>query len=393
MVVGGGIIGVSVALELRRRHAGAAVTLLEKEPAWGRHASGRNSGVLHAGFYYSADSLKARFTRQGNGELTAYCTSRGLPIRRCGKLVVARSAAELAGLDELLRRARANAVPLESVTAAEARQLEPRVKTFERAVFSPTTSSVDPLAVLRSLVADARAAGIALLPGTAYLGRAGAAVRTSSGPITPAYLINAAGLYADRVARDWGFSERWRILPFKGLYLEATPGSPGFRTHIYPVPDLRQPFLGVHITVGVDDSATLGPTAIPAFWREHYAGWSRFSLSECWEIVMREAGLFLHNAFGFRALALDELRKSRRGKIVALAAELAEGIRPEQFRRWGPAGIRAQLVDIRTRRLEMDFKYEGDDRSFHVLNAISPGFTCAFPFAAHLVAEITRLCA
>jgi (S)-2-hydroxyglutarate dehydrogenase len=376
---------------VRRRHPGAAVTLLEKEPAWGRHASGRNSGVLHAGFYYGADTLKARFTRQGNDALTVYCTSRGLPIRRCGKLVVARTAAELAGLDELLRRARANGVPLESVTAAEARQLEPRVKTFERAVFSPTTSSVDPLAVLRSLVADARAAGITLLPGTAYLGRAGATVRTSSGPISPAYVINAAGLYADRVARDWGFADRWRIVPFKGLYLESEPASAGFRTHIYPVPDLHQPFLGVHVTVGVDGTTTLGPTAIPAFWREHYAGWGGFNLTECAEILIREASLFVRNQFGFRRLAWEELRKYRPSRIVALAAELAGGIRPEQFRRWGPAGIRAQLVDIRERRLEMDFRYEGDDRSFHVLNAVSPGFTCALPFAAHLADEIGRL--
>ncbi len=364
---------------------------MEKEAGWGRHASGRNSGVLHAGFYYAADSLKARLTREGNAQLTRYCVARGLPINRCGKLVVARNAAELAGLDELLRRARANGVTLEAVTAAEARRLEPRVKTCERALFSPTTASVDPRAVLEALVDDARTAGVTLLPGTAYLGRVGRAVRTTAGALAPGYVVNAAGLYADRIARDWGFAERWRILPFKGLFLEAGTASPTFRTHIYPVPDLRQPFLGVHVTVAVDGSATLGPTATPAFWREHYAGWSRFSLSECLEIVMREAGLFLHNAFGFRALALDELRKYRRAKIVSLAADLAVGIRPEHFRRWGPAGIRAQLVDIRERRLEMDFKYEGDDRSFHVLNAVSPGFTCAFPFATHLVEQIDRV--
>jgi (S)-2-hydroxyglutarate dehydrogenase len=380
-----------VALELRRRHPSAAVTLLEKEPAWGRHASGRNSGVLHAGFYYAADSLKARLTLRGNAQLTRYCVERGLPINRCGKLVVARNAAELAGLDELLRRARANGVTLETLTAAEARRLEPRVKTCERALFSPTTASVDPGAVLAALVDDARTAGVTLLPGTTYLGRAGSAVRTSGGVLTPGYVVNAAGLYADRIARDWGFAARWRILPFKGLYLEAAPGSPPFRTHVYPVPDLRQPFLGVHITVGVNGVAKLGPTATPAFWREQYAGWSRFSLSECLEIVAREAGLFLRNAFGFRDLALDELRKYRRARLVALATELAEDVRAVHFRRWGLAGIRAQLVDIRERRLEMDFKYEGDDRSFHVLNAVSPGFTCALPFSAHLADEIERL--
>ncbi|PYP10571.1 MAG: FAD-dependent oxidoreductase [Gemmatimonadetes bacterium] len=391
LVVGGGIIGVTLALELQRRHRGAAITLLEKEPVWGRHASGRNSGVLHAGFYYTADSLKARFTRDGNARLTSYCNERGLPINRCGKLVVARTPAEVTGLAQLLSRGRANGVPLEEISSAEARQLEPRVKTCERALFSPTTSAVDPLAVLQSLVADAAQAGITIMPGVAYVGRAGRTVRTSAGPVSPGYCINAAGLYADRVAREWGFAERWGIVPFKGLYLSARPGSPPFQRHIYPVPELSRPFLGVHVTVGVDGGATLGPTAIPAFWREQYSGWSRFRLSELGEILVRDAGLFLRNAFGFRALALDELRNYRRGRIVSLAAELAEGIHRADFPRWGRAGIRAQLVDVRENRLEMDFKYEGDDRSFHVLNAVSPGFTCALPFAAHLADEIERL--
>ena len=380
-----------MALELRRRNADATVALLEKEPDWGRHASGRNSGVLHAGFYDSSDSLKARFAREGNQQLTAYCVNRGLPINRCGKLVVARNAAELAGLDELLRRGRANGVALEELTAAEAHGLEPRATTFERALFSPTTSSVDPVAVLRSLVQDARDAGVTLHSGTAYLGRAGAAVRTSGGTITPGYVVNAAGAYADRVAHDWGFGEQYRILPFRGLYLEAERGSPAFRTHIYPVPDLAQPFLGVHVTVHVDGRTKLGTTETPAFWREQYAGMRGFNLAECASIVAREAGLFLRNDFGFRRLAMDELRKYSRRHLLALAASLADGLRPEHFRRWGPAGIRAQLIDIRKRRLEMDFKYEGDDRSFHVLNAVSPGLTCSMPFAAHLVAEIDRL--
>lgn len=380
-----------MALELRRRHSDASVALLEKESDWARHASGRNSGVLHAGFYYTADSLKARFAREGNRQLTAYCLDRGLPINRCGKLVVARNAAELAGLDELLRRGRANGVDLESLTAAEARRLEPRAITYERALFSPTTSSVDPVAVLRSLVQDAQDAGVELCTGTAYVGRTSAEVRTSSGTITPGYLINAAGAYADRIAHDWGFGAQYRILPFRGLYLMAEPGAPAFRTHIYPVPNLAQPFLGVHVTVGVTGRTKLGPTATPAFWREHYGGVRGFSLTECASIVAREAGLFLRDDFGFRQLALEELRKYSRSYLVALAGQLAEGIRPEDYRDWGRPGIRAQLVNIRERRLEMDFKYEGDARSFHVLNAVSPGLTCALPFAAHLVDEIDRL--
>lgn len=393
LVVGGGIIGVTLACELRRRHADSRVLLLEKEPRCGQHASGRNSGVLHAGFYYSADSLKARFTVEGNRQLSDYCRERGLPIRRCGKLVVTSTPAELAGLDELLRRGRSNGVTLEELTADEARAIEPRARTVERALFSPSTASVDPTTVLAALVEDAGRAGVEVLTGVAYLGRTPAGVRTSAGMISPGYLVNAAGLYADRVARHHGFSERYEILPFKGLYLESEPGAPEFRTHIYPVPDLRNPFLGAHVTVTVDGHTTLGPTATPAFWREHYQGMQNFQLGDCLEIVAREAGLFLRDDFGFRQLAFRELRKYSRRYLVGLVSTLADGIRAQDYRRWRAAGIRAQLFDVQERKLEMDFRYEGDNRSFHVLNAISPAFTCALPFSSYLADRIDQLTA
>ncbi len=172
------------------------MTLIEKETAYGQHASGRNSGVVHAGFYYSGDSLKARFTREGNRQLTEYCEERGLPLRRCGKLVVARDGADFAGLDELLRRARANGIALEHVTADDARRIEPRARTCERALFSPTTAATDPSAVMASLACEARRSGVTLLTETAYLRRTPSGARTSAGAIAAGYVINAAGLHA-----------------------------------------------------------------------------------------------------------------------------------------------------------------------------------------------------
>jgi len=390
LVIGGGIVGVTIALELRRRRPDARVLLIEKEPACGLHASGRNSGVLHAGFYYSADSLKARLTVDGNREMTAYCLERKLPINRCGKLVVARYATELAGLDELLRRAQVNGVKLEAISADDARKIEPRVITFERALFSPTTSSVDPKMVMASLVADLERAGGEVRTGTAYRGRNGGAVRTSSGPVSAGYVINAAGLYADRVARDFGFSQDFAILPFKGVYLYGDQVE-RLRTNVYPVPDLKNPFLGTHFTVTVDQQVMIGPTAMPAFWREQYTGMGNFRAMECLDVVRREAGLFLRNDFGFRGLALRELRKYSRRHLVALAAELVAGVRAEHFRHWGPPGIRAQLVNTRERKLEMDFRVEGDGQSFHVLNAVSPAFTCALSFSRYVVDQVERL--
>jgi L-2-hydroxyglutarate oxidase LhgO len=390
LVVGGGIIGIAIARELRRRHPDLAVTVLEKEPACGLHASGRNSGVLHAGFYYTADSLKARFTRDGNRALAAYCDDKGLPINRCGKLVVARTAADHPQMDELLRRGAANGVELESITEADAKRIEPRVKTCERAIWSPRTATADPGAVLAALRGDAEREGIAFALADGFRRRHGDEVESARTTWRAGYVVNAAGLHADRIARQYGFSERYRILPFKGLYLYGDDAGGPFRTNIYPVPDLRNPFLGVHFTVTVDGHAKIGPTAIPAFWREQYAGLSGFDARDLAEIAALQSGLLVSAGFEFRRLAVEELRKYSRRHLVALAGDLATDVKPEHWRRWGRAGIRAQLLDIRTRKLEMDFVIEGDARSMHVLNAVSPGWTCSLPFAAFVVDAIDR---
>lgn len=386
-------MGLCLALEARRRYPASRITILEKEKKCGLHASGRNSGVLHAGFYYTADSLKARFTRDGNAAMTAYCQERGLRINRCGKLVVARHAADLVGLDELLLRAKANGVEVHAISAREAGDIEPRAKTYERALFSPTTSSVDPSEVMASLAKDAVNAKIEILVDTRYLGHGSSGIRTSRGTIAGGYVINAAGLYADRVAMDYGFSKDYRILPFKGLYLYAREDARPVRTHIYPVPDLANPFLGVHYTLTADGKVKIGPTAVPAFWREHYSGFENFNPSELVEIVSREIGLFIRNDFGFRRLALTELQKYSKTKMVELAAELATDVDVGNYTQWGKPGVRAQLFDIRKNKLEMDFRFEGDSRSFHVLNAVSPAFTCSMPFSHYLFDQIERMTA
>ncbi len=385
LVIGGGIVGISVARELRRRFADQSVTVLEKEQDCGRHASGRNSGVIHAGFYYTANSLKARFTRQGNLALREYCASRNIPVLACGKLVVAQQADDLPQLDELLRRGAANGVPLQSLTAEEATAIEPRVKTFKRAIFSPTTASADPRSVISALRADATEEGVEFLTGCAYLKRRAGDVQTTAGDFSCGHFVNAAGLYADRVARDFGFSRRYRILPFKGLYLYSDEPAGALRTNIYPVPDLRNPFLGVHFTVRSDGHIKIGPTAIPALWRENYGGWANFKPAELLEVLFREAGLMISSDFDFKKLAVEEIQKMSRHRMVKLASRLASGVKAADYLRWGEPGIRAQLFDIETRRLVMDFLIEGDATSTHVLNAVSPGWTCAIPFASYVV--------
>jgi L-2-hydroxyglutarate oxidase len=398
LVIGGGVIGLSLALEARRRYPEARVILLEKETDCGLHASGRNSGVLHAGFYYAADSLKARFTRDGNQMWQQYCQERGLRIRRCGKLVVARNEQELPVLDELLRRARQNGVELVDISVTDARAIEPRVRTCQRALFSPSTAVVSPRDVMQSLVADARAQGVDVRTsaGCQTIHRTGNTwqVQTTTGAtIETAYLINAAGLYADQIAHNCGFAQHLVVLPFKGLYLYSTEPTSALRTHVYPVPDLHNPFLGVHYTLTVDGKIKIGPTAIPAFWREHYTGLAGFQPREAAAILWREGQLWWRNEFGFRRLAWQELQKYRRTHMVQLASSLLDGVRPEHYRHWGAPGVRAQLLDTTTRRLVMDFYYEGDRTSFHVLNAVSPGFTCAIPFSRFLFDRIDDIIA
>ncbi len=391
LVIGGGIMGISIARELRRRFHGSRVILIEKESHCGEHASGRNSGVLHAGFYYSADSLKARFTRDGNRALTDYCESRGLKINKCGKLVVAQNEGELQWLDELLSRAAKNGVELTAVDQKEAQAIEPRVKTCQRALFSPTTSSVDPKEVMASLKKDALTEGVEVHPGVRYLNRTPNGIQTTAGAYRARYVINCAGLYADTIGRDFGFSKHYRILPFKGLYLYSSEPAGALRTNIYPVPDLRNPFLGVHFTVTAEGRTRIGPTAIPAFWREHYKGMENFNSVEFLEILFRQAGLFVSSNFDFKRLAWEEIQKYSRSHLVSLASNLIHGVGTSQYKKWGPPGIRAQLLDLRGKKLEMDFVLEYDEKSMHILNAVSPAFTCAFPFAETICQKIEPL--
>jgi L-2-hydroxyglutarate oxidase LhgO len=392
VVVGAGIVGLALALEVRRRHPSAGVVVLEKEPRPGAHQSGRNSGVLHAGFYYAADSLKARLCRDGNRRMQEWCAEHGVAVQRCGKLVVARDGTEHAALDELLGRARRNGVPLEPVD--DARAVEPHAAPGARALWSPTTAVVDPTAVMTRMAEVARQSGIVIASGAEWKspsprkGEAASIVaQTTAGTISAGFLVNAAGLHADRVARAYGFARDLAILPVKGRYLHGNAAAPPLRTHVYPVPDLAMPFLGVHLTLRAHGGIKIGPTASPAPWREAYAALDRFSLRDVAESVAIGTRLFAANP-AFRGHVRGEVAKLLRHTLVRHAAALVPALAPSQFDRWGRSGIRAQLVDLRRRTLVMDFHHESDANSLHVLNAVSPAFTCALAFAAHLAERI-----
>lgn len=392
LIIGGGIIGINVARYLKKNFSDSRIIIIEKENSCGMHASGRNSGVLHAGFYYTRDSLKAKFTRLGNQLLTEYCEQKKIPLNKCGKLVVAKDANDLPSLDELFKRGRDNGVILQELSEEDARAIEPRVKTFQRALFSPTTSSVNPNHVIESMQFDAQNEGIQIHCDTQYVKRKlDKTILTTKAKYQAGYVVNAGGLYADKIARDFNFSQNYHVLPFKGIYLYSNEPLFSIKTHIYPVPDLKNPFLGVHFTLSSDGKVKIGPTAIPAFWREQYRLLDRFKVRELLDIVSRQIGLMMHSQFDFKRLALDEIKKYSKNHLVQLASTLATGVGKENFTRFGTPGIRAQLFNIKEKKLEMDFILEGDEKSMHILNAVSPGFTSSLPFSSFVVDKIKDL--
>jgi L-2-hydroxyglutarate oxidase LhgO len=384
LIIGAGIIGLALARELNSRFPAADILVIDKEPDLAFHGSGRNSGVLHAGFYYTADSLKARFTRDGNRMMQDYVQTTGLSINRCQKVVVAADETEVAGIYELQRRGERNGVDVQVIDEQQLAEIDPNARTTGVALHSPTTATVDPSAVCHAIGNDLEKAGVRFLFGHGYQKRLDTnSVVTSRGSIIHAdVVINAAGLYADRIARDYGFSQNYTIIPFKGIYLKYTGKDKPVRTNIYPVPNLRNPFLGVHYTVTVDGTIKIGPTAIPAFWRQNYVGLENFSLKEMSEIISWEARLFLADSFGFRSLAMTEVKKYNRSYFTGLAEKMVKQIDIAGFNQWSKPGIRAQLLNTKTKELVQDFVVEGDKNSIHILNAVSPAFTCSFPFAA-----------
>jgi len=390
LVVGGGVIGLTLTRELLARGA-ENVLVLEKEPELGRHASGRNSGVLHAGIYYAPDSRKAATCLAGNRLMREYCREKGLPLLECGKVVVARDESELPALDELLRRATANGAPVSMIDERQLAELEPAARTAGRALHSSLTAVVDPRAVLAALRADVESSGRARIrTGVEVLGASGSgAVRTSAGEVAFGRLVNAAGAHCDEVARHFGVGLQYRLIPFKGIYRKLRPDARlRVNGNIYPVPDPRNPFLGVHFTRSVHGHVYLGPTAIPAFGRENY-GVLRGMGAEAPRIALEDLVLLFRNA-GFRSVALSEPRKYIPAFLHRDAARLVSGFDPAEVERADKVGIRPQLVDWRTKALVMDFVVERAGDTLHVLNPISPAFTSSMALARQVVDEHFR---
>jgi (S)-2-hydroxyglutarate dehydrogenase len=387
LIVGGGVVGLAIAREIKLTDTSKSVAIVEKEPALGLHASGRNSGVIHAGFYYSPDSLKAKLTRQGNILLHEFLAEKSVPIKNVGKVVVTTNQSQLASLEELYRRGVANGVPLEILDEQQLSELEPNTKTVEKALWSPTTSVADPLALVNALKDDLTQLGVKIYLSEKVLEIKNKSVKTQNNNFAYGHLVNAAGLYADKIAHQLGFGLQYDMLPFKGLYWYAPRLKNTIHHHIYPVPDPRNPFLGVHLTVTVNGDIKIGPTAIPAFWREDYGKFSGFSLKELGQIAIDLPKFLIsphHNAL---SLIATEMPKYSRKYLVNQAKKLVPNLLQEDFKKKGKIGVRAQLFDRKSKKLEMDFVVESDSDSTHILNAVSPAWTTSLSFAKYVAEE------
>jgi len=390
VVAGGGIVGLATALALIE-HAGTRVTLLEAEAALATHQTGHNSGVIHAGLYYRPDSLKARLCREGREALYEFCAAEAVPHRRTGKLVVATTPAELPALDQLEARGRANGLQgLRRVSAAELRDIEPEVAGVAGLVVGET-GVVDFGKVAAAYARKIEQQGGEIRTGARVLGvrengtGGRAVVETSAGAWETALLVNCCGLQADRVARLAGVDPGVLIIPFRGEYYElARTRSNLVRNLIYPVPDPRLPFLGVHFTRGLDDRVHLGPNAVLAFKRTGYRR-SDFAARDVLELLAFP-GFWRMAARYWRAGAVELGRSFSTALFVRALQRLVPAVSPADVVPAG-SGVRAQAVD-RTGRLLDDFHIVEGKRSIHVLNAPSPAATASLSIGRYLAGQI-----
>ena len=385
LIIGAGIVGLSIAYAIQKKYPDASIVIIEKEVELGLHASGRNSGVLHAGFYYSSNTKKAQFTKEGNARMKAFCKEHNLKLNECGKVVIAKNPKELQRLEDLYERGKANGVEVELIDEAKLAEIEPNASTYRKALYSPTTATVEPLEVLNKLASVVKENGAKIYKGTKFLYLLGKKIVTDNGNFEAKKVINCAGLYADRVAQQFGLGEDYLVVPFKGKYLEYTADDKPVSTNIYPVPNPLNPFLGVHFTVKADGKITLGPSASPALWREDYGACKNFDFEEFGQTLWTDIKMFILNRSGFRRLAIEECKRFTKSAFQEEAKKLVRHIDPKKFSKWGNAGIRAQLVDKRSLTLVDDFIVEADENSVHILNAVSPAFTCSFAFADWVV--------
>jgi len=389
VVVGAGIVGAATAHAVLDRRPHWSVVVVDKEPGPARHQTGRNSGVIHSGIYYRPDSDKRHLVARGRHLLESFATDHGIPFERCGKVVVAQSADELGRLTDLEDRARANDIATERLGPAGIADHEPHV-VGHAALHVPVSGIIDYSAVTEALLDDASTAGAEVRYGCEVLAVDDGlprTVRTSTGPVRTRRLVNCGGLHADRVAQLAGADTAdVRIMPFRGEYRDLAPSARHLvRNLVYPVPDPAFPFLGVHLTRGINGAVHAGPNAVPALAREGYR-WRDVNRRDLAEIVTARSTWQL--ARRHWRMAAAEIRRSIDHRAFVRSVQ---GLCPEigaDDLLDAPAGVRAQAIDAGGELLD-DFAFAGDDHTVHVLNAPSPAATASLAIGERIAERLT----
>jgi len=388
IVIGAGIIGVSTAWQLQRAFPGNSVLVLEKEPRPACHQTGRNSGVIHAGVYYTPGSLKARFCKEGNIATKQFCSDHGIRFEQCGKLLVATNELERGRMAALVTRCAENGIPVEELSAGQLRECEPNISGVG-ALLAPSTGIVSYTKITEKM------AELVVLGGgeVRYNSRVEAiheqsdqvTVETSTGSFSGRYLVACAGVMADRVVRMLGIQPEFKIIPFRGDYFLLAEKHNRIVNHlIYPIPDPDLPFLGVHLTRMIDGTVTVGPNAVLAFKREGYGRFD-FSLSDTVE-MLTYPGLLKVLCRNFSVSMVELKNALYKGGYLELVRKYCPAIIINDLRDY-PAGIRAQAVS-RDGALVSDFLFVTSRRALAVCNAPSPAATSAIPIGRYIVEKV-----
>jgi L-2-hydroxyglutarate oxidase len=394
LIIGGGIIGLTIAREWLRRYPQSKVVVLEKEATSVAHGTGRNSGVIHSGIYYTEGSLRAKLCVSGSRQMLDYVDEHKLWNDRCGKLLVPPTESSLSSMHILLNRGSINGVEIHKVTGKEALELEPRVNTqLDQALYVPITSVVNPKEVAERVRKDVASIGGVIQYGTSAIAisaRRGT-VQTLMGTFEAGTVINAAGLFADQVAKRAGLKTQYSFQPFKGKYWKHKDPEFAMRRLVYPVPDLSLPFLGVHTAHNQNGDVYFGPSSTPVIGRENYRGLQGVTLRDGLSLSASLVWKFLNNTNGLRTLSMREMKLMRLRGICDELSKIVTGVEPQNLERsLVKVGIRSQIFDSKTQHLVNDFVVVPDGRVIHILNAISPAFTASFAFAEYVLDTYQR---
>jgi L-2-hydroxyglutarate oxidase LhgO len=389
IIIGAGIVGISFGLAILERNPNKKVLIIDKELKPGIHASGRNSGVLHAGFYYSPDSLKAKFCRLGNLELKNFCKENEIPILETGKVVVCQTKSDVARLEELYRRGVANSVDIEILDSSNLDKIEPAAKTIDKFIWSPTTAVGNPKVVITKLAEKFVKNG-----GRFQFNRSVKLVSTKDevlietidGTYSAVSIVNSAGAYAADLAKQVNVGNQYVCLPFLGAYKKSKLVDSNPKRLVYPVPNPVNPFLGVHTTNTINGEIKIGPTAFPVIGKEQYKLSNGFSVSEFSEFYKATKALIKSDSVDLIGLAKEEFIKLFTKPLLNRTIKLSNSLSTNKQWSKYPAGIRAQIINLDTNAIEMDYIVKVDKNVVHVLNAVSPGWTSAIPFT-HWVVE------